>query len=88
MAPVDRMLESGLINPKKLIPEVKEFALQNTDDMYMDRCNTIYGTYLLKYEQEKDRFFYEFTLNRWSYVNVDAKTGEIIGWNFYDGVVY
>ena len=79
---------SGLLNPEKLIPSVKEFASHNTDKMYMDRNDTIYGTYLLKYDMEKEKLYYEYTLNRWSYVNVDAKTGEIIGWNFYDGAVY
>ena len=79
---------SGRLNPKKLIPDVKAYALQNKDDMYMDQGDTIYGTYLLKYDMEDERLYYEFTLNRWSYVNVDAKTGEIIGWNFDNGVVY
>ena len=79
---------SNLLDPKKLIPSVKAFALPNTDKMYMDREDTIYGTYLLKYDMEKEKLYYEYTLNRYSFVNVDAKTGEIIGWYFYDGVVY
>lgn len=79
---------SGLLDPEKLIPSVKDFASQNTDKMYMDHKDTIYGTYLLKYDMEKETLYYEYTLNRWSFVNVDAKTGEIIGWNFYDGAVY
>lgn len=79
---------SSLLDPEKLIPSVKEFASHNTDKMYMDRNDTIYGTYLLKYDMEKEKLYYEYTLNRWSFVNVDAKTGEIIGWNFYDGAVY
>lgn len=57
-------------------------------DKKLDEGDTIYGTYLLKYDMEDERLYYEFTLNRWSYVNVDAKTGEIIGWNFDNGVVY
>ncbi|SCY23878.1 hypothetical protein SAMN02910292_01166 [Lachnospiraceae bacterium XBB2008] len=79
---------SGLLDPKKLIPDVREFASQNTDKMLMDKGDTIYGTYLLRYDMEKKRLYYEFTLNYWSYVNVDAKTGEFIGWRFYDGAVY
>ena len=79
---------SDLKDPEELIADVKAFALQNTDDMCMDRGDAIYGTYLLKYDMETESLFYEYTLNRWSYVNVDAKTGEITGWNFYDGVVY
>jgi hypothetical protein len=39
-------------------------------------------------KSQKNRLYYEYTLNQWSYVNVDAKTGEIIGWYFHDGVVY
>ena len=79
---------SGLLDPKKLIPDVRAYAAQHTDQMWMDRGDTIYGTYLLKYDMEKNRLYYEYTLNQWSYVNVDAKTGEIIGWYFHDGVVY
>ncbi|MCR5799699.1 MAG: hypothetical protein K6G69_06435 [Lachnospiraceae bacterium] len=79
---------SGLLDPNELIPSVKAFASQNTDKMYMDRGDTIYGTYLLKYDMEKEKLYYEYTLNEWSYVNVDARSGEIIGWNFYDGVIY
>ena len=79
---------SDLIDPEDMIADVRSLALQNTDKMCMDRDDAIYGTYLLKYDIETDRMFYEYTLNRWSYVNVDAKTGEIFGWYFYDGVVY
>ncbi|MBR3636734.1 MAG: hypothetical protein IKN45_02315 [Lachnospiraceae bacterium] len=79
---------SNLINPKTVIPDVKELALQNTDKMLMDRGNAVYGTYILKYTAEPESLFYEFTLNRFSYVNVDAKTGEIVGYYFYNGVVY
>lgn len=79
---------SGLPDPDQFVPDVRAFALQNTDKMLMDRGDAVYGTYLLKYDMETERLFYEFTLNRWSYVNVDAKTGEITGWNFYDGAVY
>ena len=80
--------KSGLIKPKKIIPDVKTLASANTGQMMMDQGNAIYGTYVLKHDQAEDRLYYEFTLNRFSFVKADAKTGEIFAYNFYDGVVY
>ena len=86
--PIPNPDTSNLLKPKTMIQDVKNLALQNTDKMLMDRENAIYGTYILKYTAEPECLYYEFTLNQYSYVNVDAKTGEIVGYYFYNGVVY
>lgn len=53
--------------------------------MLMDRGNTIYGTYLLKYIDTKDYLYYEFTLNCYSTIKVNARTGEIDDAKFDNG---
>ena len=75
----------SVIKPEKIIPDVEMLAIQNSYQMLMDRGNTIYGTYILKGYAYSGQLYYEFKLNRYSYVNVDAKTGEILEYEFFDG---
>ena len=46
---------------------------------------SITGTYLLEADS-KGNLFYRFTINKFSTVDVDAKTGEIIKERYWDGV--
>ncbi len=75
----------SVIKPEKIIPDVEMLAIQNSYQMLMDRGNTIYGTYILKGNSYSGQLYYEFTLNRYSYVKVDAKTGEILEYEFFNG---
>lgn len=48
----------------------------------------IYGTYILKYSIPNDRLYYEFILNRYTRIDVDAHTGEIFDYEIYDIDIY
>ena len=74
-----------LVKPEKILPKVEALAVENAYSMLMDRGNVIYGTYILKGWDYDGSLYYEFTLNRYSYVKVDAKTGEILEYKFFDG---
>ena len=45
----------------------------------------IYGQYLLCYDEDKDVIYYAFTINDYSYIYFDAKTGEIIEEYYWNG---
>ncbi len=72
----------GLIDPMELIPDVLEFARQNMSKEDMGYPELIYGDSLLRYDRINDLLYYRFTLNRYFYVKVDPRTGEITGSDF------
>ncbi len=76
------------VDPQKIFPKVAELACKNRTSMLMDKGNTIYGTYLLKYVDGNDYLYYEFTLNRYSCIRVNARTGEIDYSKFSAGYVF
>ena len=78
-------VRSMAVDPETVLPKVAELASQNRGSMLMDRGNTIYGTYLLKYIDTKDYLYYEFTLNCYSTIKVNARTGEIDDAKFDNG---
>ena len=78
--------KSSAISVDKFMAELSELLIKNTADMRMDKGNTVYGTYLLKYIDGNDLLYYEFTINTSSTVKVNARTGEIIEYNFDDGI--
>ena len=76
---------SSAVDPKKIFPKVAELACKNKHSMYMDQGNKIYGTYLLKYNDSSDYLYYDFIINRYSSVRVNARTGEIDKSEFKNG---
>ena len=76
------------VDPQKIFPKIAELACKNRTSMLMDKGNTIYGTYLLKYVDGNDYLYYEFTLNRYSCIRVNARTGEIDYSEFSAGYVF
>ena len=85
--PVKEVDTSGLLPASDAIAIVKEAAGKHTDDLcyYSDRG--IFGTYLLCYDIRNDILVYEFTVNEFSEVKVDAKTGNIVGEYYWDGTI-
>ena len=78
--------KNQVILPHNMIPKVEELASKNRSLMLMDKGNLIYGTYLLKMTGGTDHYYYEFTLNHYSYVKMDARTGAVIEYRFSNGV--
>ena len=77
--------KNQVILPHNVIPVVEELASKNRSLMLMDKGNIIYGTYLLKMIGGTDHYYYEFTLNHYSYVKVDACTGIVTEYKFSNG---
>ena len=75
------------------IDDVKEKALdlaqQHSDEIFKSSSSSrvIKGECYLKYNNENN-FYYKFILNNGSYVNIDAKTGNVIDSNFFNGIYY
>ena len=74
-----------LIQPHNMIPVVEELASKNTKLMLMDRGDLIYGTYLLKMIGGTEHYYYEFMLNHYSTIKIDARTGTVIEYKFSNG---
>ena len=51
----------------------------------MNRGNLIYGTYVLKFNDTQNYLYYEFTLNTYTTIKVNAKNGKIDYSEFKDG---
>ena len=73
------------VDPEKIFPKVAELACKNRHLMNMDQGNKIYGTYLMKFNDGQNYLYYEFTLNRYSTIRVNAKNGKIDYSKFDDG---
>ena len=65
-----------------VLETVYEDAKENKDQMVKERIN---GFYVLK-AKENGELYYEFRINRYSTVKVDAKTGTIIQAYYFDGI--
>ena len=78
--------KNQVILPHNIIPVVEELASKNRSLMLMDKGNLIYGTYLLKMIGGTDHYYYEFMLNQYSYVKIDASTGIVTEYKFSNGV--
>ena len=77
--------KKGVKSADNILPVVEELASKNTELMLMDRGNSIYGTYLLILNASTEHYYYEFILNKYSTVKVDARTGKVIEYNFSGG---
>lgn len=75
--------KSGLIDPETVFDEVFQRASKSHQALSAGH-GKISGTYLLTVD-DAGRLFYRFTINRYSTVDVDAKTGEIIKERYWDG---
>ena len=65
---------------------VYALAEEHKDEMFAIRGEEpIRGTYMLKVKHTGE-IYYEFVINEFSYVNVNAKTGEIMYRSFWNGV--
>ena len=73
------------VDPEKIFPKVAELACKNKYSMMMNRGNLIYGTYVLKFNDTQNYLYYEFTLNTYTTIKVNAKNGKIDYSEFKDG---
>ena len=86
--PCDKQLDkTGIMDPEELFDIVYERAEDHSDLLNDYHSKGIYGQYLLCYDEEKDVIYYAFTINDFSYINFDAKTGEIIEEYYWDGTI-
>lgn len=85
MPPVQYLDTNGILDPADVIPEVRKLAQANIDKMLRDKGNNVYGTYVLQYDYRYDRIVYHFTVNEYSDIEVDAKTGKVVSEYYWDG---
>ena len=74
--------KSDLVSIEEASTTAYEDAKANSQKLY--NGNKISGTYLLKADAQGN-LYYEFTVNIYSLVTIDAKTGSIIKAHFWDG---
>lgn len=75
--------KSGLINAEDVFDEVYQRASKSNQALEVGH-GKISGTYLLAVNNA-GRLYYRFTINIYSSVDVDAKTGEIIQERYWNG---
>ena len=74
--------KSDLVSIEEASTTAYEDAKANSQKLY--NGNKISGTYLLKADAQGN-LYYEFTVNIYSLVTIDAKTGSIIKAHYWDG---
>lgn len=87
-SPLSDLDTSKAISPEVLFATVKEEAEKNSDKLggyYSDKG--VYGTYLLSYDPTMGGLVYDFRVNEYSQVVFNAKTGELVYENFWDGAI-
>ena len=75
--------KNGILPAEDFFGEIYERASKSDDVSYFS--DDITGTYLLVADTEGN-LYYRFTINRYSTVDVDAKTGEIILERYWNGI--
>ncbi len=75
--------KSNLIPVEEACTTVYEDAKTNSQKLY--KGSDISGTYLLKTDGQGN-LYYEFTVNKYSIVTIDAKTGTIIQARYWNGI--
>lgn len=78
---------SGLIPAKELYQKVKALAEANSSQLYDYGSKGIYGEYLLTYDISRDLLVYDFEVNEYSNVILNAKTGELVEERYDNGVI-
>lgn len=76
--------KNGLIPAEEVFEKVYESASKS--DKVRKSADDITGTYLLFVDSE-GTLYYSFTVNKYSVVCVDAKTGEILSERYWDGII-
>ena len=85
-APEPEFDTSGVIPASDVFETVFELCEQNEDTIFRNRNKEpIRGTYILK-AGFSEGLYYEFTVNEYSTIKVDAHSGQVIMKNFWDGV--
>ncbi|MCR4640544.1 MAG: hypothetical protein K5697_00760 [Lachnospiraceae bacterium] len=78
-------MAKGVVPPRDIIDDVYAAADANKDQMFFGKPEPISGTYMLKADLGGS-LYYEFTINEFSRVRVDALNGDIIMEHYWDGV--
>jgi len=87
VTPVTDLDTSGLLSPKDLIPAVKEEAEKHSKDLIDYNQKGIYGSYILIYDRVNGILVYDFTVNDTSHMKINARTGDIVEKDFWDGKI-
>ncbi|MCR5119986.1 MAG: hypothetical protein K6B44_10280 [Lachnospiraceae bacterium] len=76
---------AGMIDPEELFSTVDELALQHESELNMDRDKKIYVIYHPEYDTFRDELYYYFSINEYSRIRIDAKTGDILEEHYFNG---
>ena len=83
--PVGDIDISGVLDAKGLCPEVEKLAESHSADLNDYADKGVYGDYLLEYDINKNILMYNFQINDYSHVYVDAITGNILKEEYSNG---
>ena len=78
---------SGVLDPKGLCPEIEKLAETHSNDLNDYSTKGVYGSYMLEYDITKNKLVYDFKINDYSHVCVDALTGDILEEYYDDGTI-
>ena len=78
---------SGVLDPKGLSTEIEKLAESHSTELNDYASKGVYGGYLLKYDITKNIPVYDFQINDYSHVIVDAVTGNILEEKYDDGTI-
>lgn len=83
--PVGDIDRSGVLDAKGLCTEVEKLAELHSADLNDYAGKGVYGDYLLEYDINKNILMYNFQINDYSHVYVDAITGNILKEEYSNG---
>ena len=84
--PIPSFDKTGLMDPADLDDEVYDLAKQHEKEMFDNRSTEpIRGEYILCVDLN-GTLYYDYRINEYSYVLVDAISGQVIRQSFWDGV--
>ena len=79
---------SNIISAEEAIEVVKTTASKHSKELCDYDNKGVYGRYLLCYDINNDRVVYEFEVNDYSRISIDANTADVVYEYYWDGCFY
>ena len=85
--PCSTLDTSGVMDPKELIDDVEAMANAHSSELNDYSTKGVYGDYLLSYDTIRGQLVYDFRVNDYSEVKLDARTGSVVEERYFNGVI-
>ena len=83
--PLSTLDTSGVMDPKELIDDVEALANAHSSELCDYTSKGVYGDYILSYDERLGQLVYDFRVNEYSEVKLDAKTGSVVEEYYFNG---